>query len=84
MNNRHLYQNVTDRQTDSYVAIMSCTDVCENVCTGVSCMETETEADSSDMSECPHDDKPSTGMIVFDTRTTAIVWEFMTFRFKVC
>ena len=52
---------------------MSCTDVCENVCTGVSCMETETEADSSDISECPHDDKPSTGMIVFDTRTTAIV-----------
>jgi len=38
--------------------------------TGVSSMETETEADSSDMSECPHDDdKPSTGMIVFDTRT---------------
>ena len=29
-------------------------------------METETEADSSDMSECPHDDKPSTGMNVFD------------------
>jgi len=25
-------------------------------------METETEADSSDMSECPHDDKPTTGM----------------------
>ena len=41
--------------------------------TGVSCMETETEADSSDMSECPHDDKPTTGMIAFDTRTTAAV-----------
>jgi len=41
--------------------------------TGVSSMETETEADSSDMTECPHDDKPSTGMIVFDTRPTAIV-----------
>jgi len=36
-------------------------------------METETEADSSDMSECLHDDKPSTGMIVFDTRHTTIV-----------
>jgi len=36
-------------------------------------METETEAGSSDMSECPHDDKPTTGMIVFDTRTTAAV-----------
>jgi len=66
----------TDRQTDSYVAIMSCTDVRENwkcMYTGVSSMETETEADSSDMSECPHDDKPSTGMIVFDTRHTTIV-----------
>jgi len=39
--------------------------------TGVSSMDTETEADSSDMSECPHDDKPTTGMTVFNTRTTA-------------
>ena len=36
-------------------------------------MENETEADSSDMSECPHDDKPSTGMNVFDTRPAAAV-----------
>ena len=41
--------------------------------TGVSSMETETEAGSSDMTECPHDDKPTTGMNVFDTRRTAIV-----------
>ena len=50
---------------------MSCTDVCENVCT--CSMETETEAGSSDMSECPHDDKPTTGMIIFNTRTMAAV-----------
>ena len=43
-------------------------------------METETEADSSDMSECPHDDKPTTGMTVFDTIPTAIVREFVNFR----
>jgi len=36
-------------------------------------METETEAGSSDMSECPHDDKPTTGIIIFNTRTTAAV-----------
>jgi len=52
--------------------------------TGVSSMETETEADSSDMSECPHDDKPTTGMNVFDTRRTAIVREFMTFSCQIC
>jgi len=34
--------------------------------TGVSSMETETEADSSDMIECPRDHKPTTGMIIFD------------------
>ena len=43
-------------------------------------METETEADSSDMSECPHDDKPSIGMIVFDTRHTAVVLKLL----KLC
>jgi len=43
-------------------------------------METETEADSSDMTECPHDDKLSTGMIVFDTRHTAVVRKLL----KVC
>jgi len=48
--------------------------------TGVSSMETETEADSSDMTECPHDDKLSTGMIVFDTRHTAVVRKLL----KVC
>jgi len=52
--------------------------------TGVSSMETVTEADSSDMSECPHDDKPTTGMNVFDTRHTAIVREFMTFSCQIC
>ena len=47
-------------------------------------METETEADSSDMTECPHDDKPTTGMNVFDTRHTATVWEFVTFSCQIC
>ena len=28
-------------------------------------MEVETEADSNDITECPHDDKPSTGMFGF-------------------
>ena len=28
-------------------------------------MEVKTEADSNDITECPHDDKPSTGMFGF-------------------
>ena len=28
-------------------------------------MEVKTEADSNDMTECPHDDKPTTGMFGF-------------------
>ena len=28
-------------------------------------MEIKTEADANDMSECPHDDKPSTSMFGF-------------------
>ena len=29
---------------------------------GGSCVEIKTEADSNDITECPHDDKPTTGM----------------------
>ena len=32
---------------------------------GESCMEIKTEADSNDMTECPHDDKPTIGMLDF-------------------
>ena len=32
------------------------------VLTGGSCVEIKTEADSNDITECPHDDKPTTGM----------------------
>ena len=28
-------------------------------------MKVKTEADNNDMTECPHDDKPSTGMFDF-------------------
>ena len=29
---------------------------------GGSCVDIKTEADSNDITECPHDDKPTTGM----------------------
>ena len=32
---------------------------------GESCVETMTEADSNDITDCPHDDKPTIGMLVF-------------------
>jgi len=32
---------------------------------GESCFEVKIEADSNDITEHPHDDKPSTGMLVF-------------------
>ena len=32
------------------------------VCTGVDAVEIKTEADSDDMSECPHDDQPTAGI----------------------
>ena len=33
--------------------------------TGGNAVEINTEADSTDMTECPYDDKPSTGMFGF-------------------
>jgi len=39
--------------------------ICVNLCCvliGGSCVEIKTEADSNDITECPHDDKPTTGM----------------------
>jgi len=42
----------------SSVNYMSCT-------LGESCMDIKTEADSNEVSECPHDDKPTIGMLGF-------------------
>ena len=41
-------------------------------------MEIKTEADSNDITECPHDDKPTTGMfglsdVVFSVRPYTII-----------
>ena len=35
------------------------------VCAGGNAVEINTEADSTDMAECPYDDKPRTGMFAF-------------------
>jgi len=56
-----------------YIQVFNCIvfiqhlSVCVNlvvccVLIGGSCMEIKTEADSNDITECPHDDKPTTGM----------------------
>jgi len=43
--------------------------VCLVVLLGVSSMEVKTEADSNDITECSHDDKPTIGMFCYSLQS---------------